>query len=377
MRKLTADKKTCYVVAFAVMAALLLAFLIPAVFVRWSVALILLIAAGVVYAFVKKRSILSFYKKQVTLLLLVTVCLYLVLYYVMGLYFGFGIAYRSLSFLSFVELILPIAIIILTSEVIRSILLAQNSQLASAASYCICVFAELLIAGGIHYLTSAYVLMDFFGMTVFPAITANALYHYVSKRYGAIPNAIYRLILTLYVYIIPFVPDVPRIITAFLLLFLPLVVYLFLSLLYEKKTRTATEKKSKWRYVFRGMGVVAVTAVIMLLSCQFRYGIIVVVSPSMAGEINTGDAVVFESYEHCRSVKENDIIVFSKNGNDNIVHRVIKVQEFDGQTQYITKGDANEDPDAGFITDDQIVGIVRFKVLYVGYPSLWLHQILK
>jgi len=121
--------------------------------------------------------------------------------------------------------------------------------------------------------------------------------------------------------------------------------------------------------------LVITTSFILLVSCQFRFGILVIASPSMTGEINKGDAVVFESYEHCDGVKENDIIVFSKDGKKNIVHRITAINTVNGQRQYITKGDANEDIDAGFVTDGQIVGIVRFKVLYIGYPSLWLREI--
>ena len=48
----------------------------------------------------------------------------------------------------------------------------------------------------------------------------------------------------------------------------------------------------------------------------------------------------------------------------------------DGERRYITKGDANEGNDSGYRTDSDIVGVVRLKVVYIGYPSLWLRQIM-
>jgi len=36
----------------------------------------------------------------------------------------------------------------------------------------------------------------------------------------------------------------------------------------------------------------------MLISCQFKYGILVIGSESMTGTINVGDAVIYESYNN-------------------------------------------------------------------------------
>ena len=52
-----------------------------------------------------------------------------------------------------------------------------------------------------------------------------------------------------------------------------------------------------------------------------------------------------------------------------------KIENINGQLRYYTKGDANEDPDAGFITSSDIVGTVRFKIPYIGYPTLWLRSL--
>lgn len=373
-KQLTADRKICYIVAFAILAVLLLSLLIPAAFVRWCVAVLLGLATWCTYTFIKKRSIHSLNKNQAALILSVSACLFVVLYYVSGLRFGFASSLLPISLSSFALAILPIALIVLFSEWIRGVLVAQNSALTFCVAFCIGVLSEIFITGGVLQVNSAHGWVDFFGMTVFPAITANVLYNYTSKRYGFLPNLIYRLILTLYSYIIPFVPAAPKIIPAFLLLVLPLALYLFVKALFEKKQRTKTYKKRRWVYVIWGAGVAVTVSLILLISCQFRFGMIVIASPSMMGELNMGDAVVYEDYEYCQPIQENDIIVFSKSGNKNIVHRVIKIEKVNGQVQYITKGDANDDADMGFVTDDQIVGVVRFKVLYIGYPSLWLYK---
>ena len=376
MRTLQSNQKIGYAAAALSLVALLAALAAPASLIRLIAAAVFVLAAVATCAFVKKRSILSFNKRQVLLLLSVIAAVYLMLYYLTGLYFGYAAIHRALSFDSLWQFILPLSLIIVCSEIIRSVLLAQNSRLISVLVYLIGVLSELLMAGGVQEIDSIYQLMDFLGMVLFPALTANLLYQYISKRYGFWPNIVYRLILTLYVYLIPFAPNAPAVLPAFALLLLPLIAYAFIDMLFEKKRRMARHKKSKWRFVPIGAVLILMVAFVMLISCRFRFGAIVIATESMTGEINRGDVVIYETAEH-HVIEENDVIVFSKDANTRVIHRVIEVEVLNGQRRYITKGDANDAPDLGYVTEDQIIGEVRLKALYIGYPSLWLREIFK
>ena len=115
------------------------------------------------------------------------------------------------------------------------------------------------------------------------------------------------------------------------------------------------------------------TSLIMLISCKFQYGAVVVATESMTGEINRGDAIIYEEYDD-EIINEGDVLVFNK-GNIKVVHRVIKIENVNNEVRYYTKGDANESPDAGYITKSNIIGKVELKVSYVGYPTVWLRNI--
>ena len=376
MRKLTVDKKIAYTIAFALLAASTLFLFLPYNLVFWGSAALFIVAAVVSLTFIKKRSILSHNKRQILVIVAAVAGLFLVLYYLSGLHFGFGRLRSEYKLSIFYTYVIPIALIIIFSELARTVLVAQGSVVVSVATYFICILAELLIAGGVRGIASANAISDFLGMSLFPAITSNILFNYLAKRYGSLPNIAYRLILTLYYYIFNLIPNLPQILPAFLLLLLPIILCIFIDALFEKKVRRATVKKSKLRFVFPSILLVILTAFVMLVSCQFRFGIIVIATSSMETEIHVGDAVVFEDYEdYGKEAKINDVIVFSKDGKRRIVHRIVDINTIDGQKQYITKGDANEDNDAGFVTESQIVGVVHFKVLYIGYPSLWLREI--
>ena len=375
MTKLASDKKMSYSVAFFTLAALLFSLAFDEKYSRWIAVAVLCVAAALTISFVKKRSILSYHKRNVFIIVLIAALLFLVLYYISGLYFGFGTTLITLNLDTVLRYVFPITATVLLSECVRAVLLGQKNRFITLIAYIAGVITEVLIAGGVRGIDSSYKLADFFGITLLPAFTANLFFNYISKRYGMLPNVAYRLILALYYYLIPFVPNAPQILLSFGLLLLPILVLAFIDVLYEKRRKKAKERKSRIAPVLIALVLSVMISFIALVSCQFRYGILVIGSPSMSDNINVGDAVVYEEFSYCDGAKENDVIVFTKDEKTRVVHRIISVNTVDGQNQYITKGDANEDPDPGFVTDNQIIGIVHFKVIYVGYPSLWLRQI--
>lgn len=372
---MTTDKKILYAISAALTAVLLFISVFAGDSSRPIAAVLLVFAAFAVSYFIKKRSILSVNKRTVLLLMAAIAALYLTLLYLSGLYLGFWRATVPFNFQTIYKHILPIVAIVYCCESVRRVLLAQKKLPVTVCAYLIGVISELLIFGGLETVTDLSTFMDYTALTLFPALFANLLFNYVSARYGAAPNVAYRLILGLYAYIIPYYPAVPDVLLSFFSLVLPLVTYWFLSALYEKKAQYARRdrKKAQLSYVAVIFAVLAAISVVMLISCQFRFCAIVVGSGSMTGEINKGDVVVYEQYDK-QIVTEGAVIVFERN-DALIIHRVVEIERVNGQNRYYTKGDANEDRDAGYVTDAEIVGVTDFKIAHIGYPSLWINQV--
>jgi signal peptidase len=217
--------------------------------------------------------------------------------------------------------------------------------------------------------------MDFFALALMPALSANFLYHYLSKRYGMLPNIAYRLLVSLYAYVIPFKSGISDSLIAFANLILPLVIYAFIDALYEKKKRYALGKAGKFSLAITILSVIIMTSVVMLISNQFRYGTLVIATESMEGELNKGDVILYEQFDD-QIITEGQVIIFEKNDSV-IIHRVIKIEKINGVLRYYTKGDANEDRDSGFITNDDILGTVNYKLPYVGYPTIWVRSLFR
>ena len=366
------DKKILHIVSISTLVALVISFLIDNGG-RILGAILIAIAAAVTYVLVKKRGVPSFYDKEVAMIMAVMALVYVMLYYLTGLEFGFVRTPYGLSVGVFLRYIIPIAAIIVSSEIIRNIMRAQESRAADILSYISLVVAEVVIHYSISQIFNFARFMDIIGLVFLPALLNNLLYHYLSKRYGILPNIAYRLITTLYSYIIPYKSRIADSLLAFVNLMVPILIFIFIDYLYEKKRRYALARNSKLSVILTAVVVLLMSSLIMLVSNSFRFGAYVIATESMTGELNKGDIAIYEEYDDQIIIK-GQVIVFEKNGS-NVIHRVVDVENINGQNRYYTKGDVNEDLDSGYITDGNIKGLVELKVPYLGFPTLWLREL--
>lgn len=370
---MTIDKKRLYWIAAGTLAVLLVALFLPESSGRIFAAALLLPLAAITWFTIKKRPILSINSKQILGVMAVMGAVYLALYYITGVEFGYiNNTYRT-GFANIFKFLLPSAIIIVTTEIIRYVWCAQNNKLVYVLGYVACVLGDIFAKANLQTIGRFSGFMDFLGLTLMPALIANTLYHYLSKRYGMYPNIAYRAIITLYVYILPVTPAMPDPLFVFLNLLIPPAIYLFIDALYEKKRRHALIKKSKFAAPLTALLLVLLTAVVLLISNQFSHGALVIATESMTGELNKGDVAIFEAYDG-QKIQEGQVIAFEKDGST-VVHRVVDTQYINGEIRYFTKGDINKDIDTGYVTQNQILGLVKLKLPYIGYPSLWMRSL--
>ena len=367
------DKFKIYVLEILLFIFLLFALFESNIVTKTSLAIILFIYMIVCVLLLKKRKSPPIYHKQVTIVMTIFAILYLAGFYLLGLYFGYYDATVKLSLWSLYKYIIPLTVIIISSEVIRSVLIAQKGEKTKILAFLIMVLIDLIVYTGVYDLNNLDDFLTVIGFILFASVACNLLYNYVSSKFGNKGVIIYRLITVLYVYFIPFVPNIYIFFKSVIRMIYPYVIYLVLDYTYAKKTYTTDYVDQRKKAINTTSLVVFATLISMLVSCQFRYGIIVIGSGSMTGTINKGDAAVFEKYEK-QDIKEGMVIIVNKN-NIRIIHRVIEIQKVNGETRYYTKGDANVQADDGYITDKDIVGVTLFKIKYIGYPSIWVRDI--
>ena len=92
----------------------------------------------------------------------------------------------------------------------------------------------------------------------------------------------------------------------------------------------------------------------------------VVLSGSMEPAMSPGDAIVVREAAP-GEITERDVITFRTDSATPTTHRVVDVIERDGAVAYVTKGDANEDPDSGTVSHEQVLGEVLVTLPLLGY----------
>ncbi len=367
------DRNLLYILSGLFLGILLLVLFVPNVaWQRPMLAVFLSCFALIVFLGIKKRSLLSIHKREIAILVLMTACVYTTIYYLSGLYFGFYPSiYRITSETLLMELI-PTIVLIVASEVIRGVFLWQRRRGVDIMSFVSLVALDVVLGGYMGDVDAFYGFVDFYALSLFPAVTENLLYHYLSRRYGILPNIAYRSISAFCPYLIPYTPAIPNSWLAFARLLAPLLVYLFLFILYEKKKYAVSEKKRGRHTVSSAVCLLVMAALVVLVSCRYRYGVIVVGSESMTGAANKGDALLYERYEG-QLIREGEIVIFEKDGRK-IIHRVVDIRCTNGELRYYTKGDANDSMDTGYVTEEMLIGIADVRICYIGYPTIWLRE---
>ena len=99
---------------------------------------------------------------------------------------------------------------------------------------------------------------------------------------------------------------------------------------------------------------------------------VALMSNSMKPYINRGDVVLVKKIkqEELKKLCVGDVIQYSID-NKTVIHRIITIIEGSGgKLEFITKGDFNETADVFPVEEEQVVGIAKYYIPYIGYPSV-------
>ncbi len=336
-------------------------------------ALITVVGSAIISMVVRRERSLQIHRKKIVLILSVFAILYIAIFYMFGLYTGFVPSKEILSLQSISTTIIPIIIIIFSTERMRDKLLICNDKKSKFLLVVMNTIIELSLYLNFYKVTILENVLALVGFVSFAAIANNLLYNYLQDDYGKKPVIIYRLITTVVPYLIPVTPNLYIFYRTFLRLLYPLIIFLYLEKYFNEDYLQKRKREQKREIVSLVCTFIFLTILIGLISCKFQYGILVIGSNSMTGSINKGD-VIF--YKKTNDISMNDIIVYDKD-RAKIVHRVVDVKNINNEQRYYTKGDANKLKDEKYVTNDNVIGKVLFRIQYLGNPTLFLRNIFK
>lgn len=114
-------------------------------------------------------------------------------------------------------------------------------------------------------------------------------------------------------------------------------------------------------------GLVALAVALVAVPAATGAVTVVVKSGSMAPALPVGTAAVVRP-QPVESITRGDVITFADDdaGGRLVTHRVVEVQQATNGLRFVTKGDANEDPDPGFVPAEKVRGVLWYQVPWVG-----------
>lgn len=310
-------------------------------------------------------------EKQAFMMILLFAVIYVVLIYILGFYFGYYKSTVLFGFWAIRKYILPISLIIVISEYIRSYLIVCKSKLSKVLLFLLCFLIDIYILFGSYDLSKLDDFADVFGYILATSFFNNLFFHYYCRNFSSRGIIAFRLITILYQYIIPIIPDLFTFLQTFIKLTFSYIMYYYMSETFSKDK--SLRYNSKQNVISTTLIITSCLILCMLISCKFKYGIMVVASESMHGTFEKGDAVLFVKYSD-QVLNSGDIILF-KYRDMILIHRIVNISRVGLDYRYVTKGDDNDNNDEGYSTKQTVVGKYILHIKYIGYPTLWIRDI--
>ena len=339
--------------------------------------IILLLSLVIVYftfGFEKDR---HRYSKDIILETIIILIAFFLLYYLSGILIGFARNTNYFTINSFRNIILPIIFYIFIKEFLRYQLLMKSSE-SKTLIIITCIFFIIIdnvvpfSAHSISFNKDTFLLI---ALTLLPSISENILCSYLGLNLGYKPGIVYLLIMNLYKYLLPIIPNPNEYLYSLIFLIFPLIVLIKINNWFKKdRTEDIALKnysQSKKELLFFIPLTIFICALIYVVSGYFRYYAIAVASGSMEPKISKGDVVIVD--KNYNEINIGDVLAYKHDGKV-IVHRIYRVIKNNDEYFIYTKGDANNSYDKYKVTKDMFIGIVKFKIPLIGYPTVLLNE---
>lgn len=300
-----------------------------------------------------------------------------VLMYGLGFIVGFLKNAYSRNFLTLLDNIVAPILTIIFVEIIRYVVIWANRDKKVYITFftVILIVLELFISIRSLPIGDAAAMFDILATIILPVIIKNSVMSYLCYHIGYKVPLLYRLVMDVYIFIVPIIPDIGDYLNSMILIALPIVIYINAFAYIDERNKKAEYYFEEKSFSIWDIPVAAFLIVLAaLISGFFPHYMIGVGSDSMNPTIHKGDAVILKKVD-AKTLKQGDIIAFQNTENKRlIVHRIDSITSSNDNTVYVTKGDANNSVDANVVYPDQVRGVVKVKIPYIAYPTLWLSE---
>lgn len=321
-------------------------------------------------------------KYDITQTVIIILILYCMIYFSLGLVFGYEKSPYSHELIPMLKNIWTFVVAIGFQEYVRMQLIKLSPK--KIGYYAIItlffIIAEIDFWNISSNFSNNVAFFKYMSQTIVPLLVSNCLFTYLVIMAGNVPSTIYRVILSLITILLPIFPGLNWLIKAMLEIILVIVCALYVNYVDLQSARVLNRRQLKKEKVTSYIPFVIVLVILVcFIGGIFKYQPIAVLSNSMYPTFARGDAVVVQKLEkkEFSKLKKGDILYYSKDGKL-VIHRIIEIKETEEKKLEIkTKGDNNNTEDNWIIKEEEIIGKVKFMVPYIGYPSVWVNEMLK
>lgn len=317
---------------------------------------------------------------DIILITVISILFYYALTYFIGFFSGFYYSSYSKTLFGFLYNTVFALITILSIENIRETLIRNNYYHKSIIylTPIICFLLEIPTLINFQIYSTRYDYFNAFLTLLLPCLIKHITLTYMLSKSSKKNTIVYQLLLTIPKYFLPVFPDLGDFFDIVVNCSLPVIILVLVMNISTftfskiKNSRLLGRNKVLFRLINTAM-VIVVIVTLYLASNMFRFAALAIGSRSMQGSVNKGDIVILD--KNSKYPKKGDIIAFKEQGKT-IVHRVVQLKERNGQRVYITKGDANKNKDNWYITKGNLIGKVKVRVRWIGWPTVALSEML-
>lgn len=309
--------------------------------------------------------------------LLIALIVYIIIYFSLGLLFGFQNTPYSKEILAIIRNIWSFGSIVFFEEYTRESLIKGERK--KLFNYVLTTIMFIIINLSYTNFSAHFVDLKstfiYIVSIIIPAVLESVVLTYLVHIGGAKLSIIYRLFIIFPPLFVPIIPNLDWFVTAIIGVALPVAIYVYLNYInVNKSPRLSRREKAEYNPIVYTPTVIVIILALGFVIGVFKYQPVAILSGSMSPTFNRGDAVVVNKLTTSEKsqLKKGDIIQFVS-GTKYVVHRIIKVtNDTYGNKAFITKGDHNNIQDYGQVQMENIKGKVSFVIPYIGYPSVWL-----
>lgn len=383
-RTLRVVRPTAWMILVAVLTAttltvwLRVAQIVPIAWITYTIQpLLLVVIASWSLLATRGRSNRARHQSDKAIIVGSAVAMWFVLQFVSGIVFTYTRNALAADGKSIALNILAYSIVAIAIEITRSrliMLVGRRNAVWFGMIVTIVLALPYMNLGQAVELTSAERVVKMIFIDVVPSLMMSTVLTFLAVAAGFASQLTFRLGIVAATILPPILPKYDWYLIAMSSMLVCVAVYLVIDRSSRPHVNHRAHRISQVRIAYEIMAYSTIVALILFMTGIFAYRPMAIVSNSMKPVFSRGAMIVVQQVPAV-DISTGDIVQYQGPGRM-VTHRVIAI-DYDpsgtGERIFITKGDNSPSQDP-VVRAEQIIGVVKFSIPYIGYPTVWLRE---